>query len=343
MKRVFFILLFLVLGICPTISFAQVRGYTNVDENYIFDFKRKLPNYVVFENAIKDSVFEYKRLLHTEYLDAMKAMHLYLDTAISSNLNYYVSISGHMNYLPNQGFDCGISKVLFSKFKLNSLGIQTKLEAKLSSLKTIPYYNGEQLKARTDFKLLYSHNVRNVKVPAYMNSDVLSKYPLKECNYALDNNFACMTTRTTNDLMDGEFKLIHRQVKNSINMIKSRGPICALGAVVPGLGLTLVKKDTHRLRKSLLMGSIGLGAIAIGSKLYSNHYYQNYRADLLSLSAESNYRKANLSQKIFVSSFIGYCALSSVDFSFTAVIGIKNKWKQREINRYFRTHGSILF
>lgn len=328
---------------CNFKAYSQVTGYTNVDVDYLMDYKRKLPYPVTLEQAIKDSVFEYKNLLNLDYLEALKNLHKTLDSNILFNANFILKVQGSINYSRIRGYDCSISNTRFLGMKLNAIGIQQTLNKSLSLLSTVPYYNGEQLNAKSDFVIYYGCAISRKKESLERTYDVLSNNPILDLSYAKENGFDCLVTRVNKKLLDDKYTQIHAQINSSTNKLKGRGPICSLGALVPGLGLTLVKKDMPTLRKSLLFGSISLGAMAIGTKLYSNHYYQNYRADLQSSSAESNYRKASLTQKIFVSSFIGYCALSCIDFSFTAVIGTKNKWKQREINRYFRAHGPILF
>ena len=58
-------------------------------------------------------------------------------------------------------------------------------------------------------------------------------------------------------------------------------------------------------------------------------------------NAESNYNKASVSQKLFLSSLGGYGVLGLLDFGFTFGIGVKNKTIERDLNKAIEKGGII--
>jgi hypothetical protein len=115
-------------------------------------------------------------------------------------------------------------------------------------------------------------------------------------------------------------------------------------SLLPGLGKIQITKNSEKSRDvaysrklNFYLGtSISLGIIGGAAKLVSNHYYNEYKRQVLSGDPKNNFKIANISQKIFLSCLFSYGAMVVWDFSSTFGIGIGNKVLQRKVNKKLR-------
>lgn len=129
-----------------------------------------------------------------------------------------------------------------------------------------------------------------------------------------------------------------------LSKVKAYGPTCAFFSVWPGAGLEKVIETAgfndgkyqkmKRFSKVLKITSSILMASIVSSKIISINQYNSYLNNVYASGADRNYRVANFSQKVFVSSSFAYSLLSLIDLGFTIPIGTKYKRIANKINRY---------
>jgi hypothetical protein len=168
----------------------------------------------------------------------------------------------------------------------------------------------------------------------------LDKKALKALDHAHQFGFRAKVITETLSVIENDETIFYQNIKK-IENFSAPGVINSLSCLLPGTGLLRINKESYtqvkglswkKLGEGFLISSISLGAISIGSKVYSNIYYRRYKDDLFGVKALSNYKNANISQKVFLSSFIGYGILGVLDFTFTFCIGAKNKAVQTKLN-----------
>ena len=128
-----------------------------------------------------------------------------------------------------------------------------------------------------------------------------------------------------------------------LSEVKAYGPNCAFFSVWPGAGLGQVIETAgfndgkyqkmNRFSKVLKITSSILMASIVSSKIISINQYNSYLNNVYASGADRNYRVANFSQKVFVSSSFAYSLLSLIDLGFTIPIGTKYKRIANKINR----------
>jgi uncharacterized protein (TIGR02145 family) len=294
------------------------------------------------DEIIQDSTFEYKKLLPTEYRKLL--YNLYSETKKNGTSKEYVyQLKGDLNCERN-GL---ISGRFFSDFivygKMEKELLLPQMNEIIQDFHETPYYHGEILKAHSDLSLVFKLNTIELeKETFYLYMLKTQKVNgLEELNYAEDHSFNINEYKEILKIEDDGIVAFDESI-NYLSSFKSRGPVYAIGSVIPGLGMTLLTQDNFNsnrrkaFKKTLLISSISLGAISLGSKLISNFYYNRYKDNLFGIEASDNYKKANTLQKVFLTTGIGYCILGAIDFTATFAMGRKNKSVQNKLNNQIK-------
>jgi hypothetical protein len=295
------------------------------------------------DEIIQDSIFDYNKLLPNDYKELLLSLFSEVKKAESTSKEFIYKIKGELN-CDKDGNVSGYfnsEEIVFGKMKVD--GIIPKMNQIIKEFNTVPYYHGNILKARSDLSLVFKlERIDLEKETFYLSFSKTQKlkgnYELK---YASEYSFRIKQYDEKVKIEDGGNVAI-LQSTIYISSFRSKGPIYAIGSILPGLGMSLItygnsnSKIRTNFKKFLLISSITAGTAAVVSKLYSNQYYNRYLNYLNSESSAENYKKANALQKVFLSAGIGYCLLGAIDFTWTFVIGCKNKSIQNKLNKQIK-------
>jgi hypothetical protein len=303
--------------------------------------------------SIEDSVFEYKKLLPLNYTSAIDKMLNITKEHVGMNNDFTIKLYGTVNCSKNGEILASITRIESPYDNINEEKIKFELNSNLSDLKTIPYYKGQILMAKSDIELGFK------RITTDSDKDkIFDKSYVKNISESIDRNLLDEATYRgflfSSKMVDmkifDHFEIFKRENLTNISKFQAPRISNAFCCFLPGFGLSRVNRNanefelTHnwkKLGKTFLISSISLGVVSISSKIYSNIYYNRYKNDMFGSYAESNYKKANFSQKIFLSSLGGYGLLGLLDFGFTFGIGVKNKTIERDLNKAIEKGGII--
>lgn len=305
---------------------------------------------------IKDSVFDYKQLIWQKYTTTLQEI-------LSSSLAYFgqkesftiqLNASMQSNRNNTQVFRLSVSEfnVLGNSKNISKLTIEERLMDALRSKIPLPTYKGTVLLAQSKMELTLKREILKMPDQRFLTSNVKqASVTLSDpkINYAHDHGFRVKTYKEVTSIADGT-ETIYSKVDLKVASFHGRGSVYSFAAVIPGLGLKTVNRIQYKatgtaswekLSKTFLVSSISLGAIGVASKIFSEIYYNKYKENTFGLTARQNYNLANTSNKIFISSLLGYGLLSVLDFSFTFAVGIKNKSTQVKLNQFLKNDESF--
>jgi hypothetical protein len=299
--------------------------------------------------VIKDSIFEYKKLLPNEYKSLLNDLYYLVR---NEDDEFIYRFGGTLNYDESEGV---INQIQLREELTGSLDeseIIPLFNDRLRSFKTVPIYKGQKLKAHSKLDLVFSKDIINLK------HEIFEYYTLKN-SIELNSTLKSLTSHA-NEFGFKQFSQIEKytikdegedvitQSQKTIYKFSSRGPIYSLASVIPGLGLRLMhpnKESKYRnggIKNALLISSISLGVVSLASKIYSNYHYKIYKNDPFAENEKFHYSRSNTAQKIFVSSGIAYCVLGAIDFTWTFTLGCKNKNIQHRLNKHLTKSPSSL-
>jgi hypothetical protein len=295
------------------------------------------------DEIIQDSTFDYKRLLPIEYKELLFNLFTIAKKESTNIKQFEFHLQGIIN-CEKTGFILGhFSKCDILSGKINNQSLLQKMNEIIDDFHTAPYYHGKILKAHSDLSLVFIFD--RIKLDKkYFSFSMLKNQEingLNDLNYGHEHSFKRTAYMESLKIQDGGNDVLNGST-NYLSSFKSKGPIYAIGCILPGLGMSLLTQNNfnsyHRrgFKKMLLISSISLGAISVVSKMYSNRYYSRYKNDLFGATSNSNYNKANTLQKVFLTSGIGYCLLGVIDFTWTFAIGCKNKSIQNKLNNQIK-------
>ena len=315
----------------PKNSGVSIRCISNLDE------------------IIKDSIFEYKKLLPNDFNSLLNDLYYIVR---NEDDEFVYRFSGTLN--------CDENGIVLNqiqlKEKLDGSFDETKilplLNDRLRRFSTIPIYNGSRLKAYSQLDLVFSKDIIILK------PEVFERYKLKKfeeynptlksfINHANEFGFNQFSQLEKYSIKDRGDDIITSSQK-SIFKFSSKGPLYSFASVLPGLGLSLITRQTdarnniNKTRIALFASSISVGVISIASKIYSNYHYRLYLDNLDSVDGKSQYSRANVAQKVFIASGLTYCVLGAIDFSWTFVLGCKNKDVQHQLKEHLSKYPSSL-
>jgi hypothetical protein len=313
------------------------------------------------DEIIKDSIFEYKKLLPNDYVKLSKLLLDEVQSFFNSEEDFIVSVSGNLNCSKEGLMSNTLSKepeIIFRKLNNTSINdFDIKLSESLKNFNVIPYYKGNILMANSDFKFDFkrtnSVSVISVFKQNELESSTITESLLSQAESRGFDYYSHVEYLEVNDF----FSPLIRNRTTQFEKFKAPGISNSFLSFLPGLGLKNMTRNVDdkttsdeenrfynwsRLGTSFLISSLTLGAISISSKIYSKYYYNRYTNDLFGNNAEKNYKNANISQKIFLSSLIGYGVLSALDFTITFGIGAKNKCVQKELNTKLKSGKKII-
>lgn len=135
---------------------------------------------------------------------------------------------------------------------------------------------------------------------------------------------------------------IENEVVSVPKRVKSTGYINSLLSILPGAGVaSITRKSQYRSHypkyKTTFLISAGvlLTSAVVSNNIKSRNYALYKEATSINKSNEL-YKKANLANKVLLTSIGTYALLSLIDFTFTFKIATKNKTAQRRINKAIR-------
>lgn len=288
------------------------------------------------EESVKDSIFEYKKILPNVYSDLIISLFTIVKNQDKQIKNVNYTVSGSIKHNKQEAVVGTIENVDLGL--LIEKQIKPLLTQRINDVKVVPYYHGIELSAASNFKIFISKEVNSLP-ENYFSIMALKSYrniEHKHVNFAQNNDFKS-TMRSFSYRVEDDEDFLYTEKSMYIEKFNSKGPIYSLASVLPGLGLRSIAKgnleDKFFLRRGLIISSISLGGIAIASKLYSIYRYNLYRKDVYASYATKNYKQADLSQKVFIASGLAYCVLGAIDFTWTFSIGCKNKYVERQLNK----------
>lgn len=303
--------------------------------------------------SIEDSVFEYKRLLPLKYTSAVDKILNNIREHIGLNNDFAIKLYGTVNCSKNGEILASITRIESPDDNVNEEKIKFELNSNLSDLKTIPYYKGQILMAKSDIELVYKQRT------TYSNKDEIFEMPnvkhfsgsfsRSQLDEAYSRGFSFSSKKVELYISDNN-ETVKSDESINVSKFDAFGISNSLWSFLPGLGLNRVTRNSNeyelphnwkKLGRTFLITSISFGVISISSKIYSNIYYNRYKNDMFASNAESNYNKASVSQKLFLSSLGGYGLLGLLDFGFTFGIGVKNKTIERDLNKAIEKGGII--
>jgi hypothetical protein len=295
--------------------------------------------------TIKDSIFEYKKLLPKEYNQTINGIFNELNKIFNQDGDFIVSAKGSMDCSKTGVVSFNLNSVEHMLGKGNEDRIRSIINSSFSQFNTVPYYKGNILAAHSDFKLIFKQSINtseNWKTFDYseVKSSTVDSVDKVNLDQAYQRGFKYRSQNESIEVSDFGNILINEK---STRIEKFEAPWISnsMWCLLPGLGIKRITKDAVQnynvfnwkmLGKTFLVSSISLGVISISSKIYSYVNYNRYKYDMFGSAAATNYKKANISQKIFLSSLGGYGLLGLLDFGFTFGIGVKNKAIAKDLN-----------
>lgn len=305
--------------------------------------------------VIKDSVFDYKKLLPNEYKEFI--ISVFNDQRIKNKEGFTLTLSGEISSFTN-----GIisTNLLITSNESNKTSKKEVLGKKETALLAQPIYRGQFLNSSSDVNVEMKLISNEQQVTKFLSWDLLdneSDIDYDSLRYAWSNGFKYLPVVSEASITEnGENIFIQKNKK--VKKFQSSGLLPALGSILPGLGTGILIKDVNinlfehnniyvqnfkkrrKIRNGLLASSISLGLISIVSKVYSNYQYTFYKRDVFAPKAEDYYSRANAFQKVFLSSLGAYAVLGVIDFSICFKIGGENKKYERGLNKALRVENN---
>ena len=293
---------------------------------------------------LKDRIFPYDSLMPNQTNHLINSLKQTL--ILSFNHDVRVDLNGKIEFGSN-----GLNKSKLNTLKISSgsdselSALSKKIDLKLLSLET-PIYQGNYLLAQKnlaiDFAItqtkkrdqgFYSYNFfAENKVSTELSNNML---------WAIDKKFKYIkSTKNITFTINGE--LISEPNKNYITRFIPLGPIYSFYSLIPGGGILKVDQTRkHYPGAKMIHFSIPIGTIALGSFLYSNYQYNNYKSSL----DPSVFSRANMMHKVFLSTLTTYAILGVIDFTRSFLKGIDNVKLARKINKEIKEkhNGGLLF
>lgn len=308
----------------------------------VLDKKSGLNLYCVekIEYLFNDTVISYNELVPVEF---SKLKNTLSELLINSNIKNF-------NFTGTLRFD-SLGKNVSDGFRaidnIENQILYNSIKKTISNWSVYPYYNDIKVKSYLTLNISYQSTIDEIYKKAHytnrvhFSSNFYDKSLLSEiqkCDQG-KRHFKYKSELKTN-LTIINTEVISRQNDVILKKMIGKGPVYSIYSVLPGLGKMQITKnsfvshDVSYIRKqNLYLGtSITLGIIGSVSKLISNYYYAQYRADF----TNKNYNIANFTQKVFLSSLATYSIMFVYDFSSTFALGIGNKTLQRKVNKKIR-------
>jgi hypothetical protein len=300
------------------------------------------------KELIKDSIFEYKKLLPETYFSTVDKMFSNVKSHFDQNSEFIVSVSGSVENSRNGEFKFSLSKIDPLIGKINENKLRLSLSSTLSEWNTVPYYKGNILMANSDFQLTFKRTVTESNFWSPFKMDNVRNYSADNSRVlaAFGRGFTYKSNSETTTITD-QGEIVRKETFSSVSKFKAPSQFNAALCLLPGLGVVSANRNSQSYRwkkvgKSFLISSISIGAISLSSKIYSNIYYSRYRYNPAGINANSDYKKANISQKVFLSTLGAYAFLGAMDFTFTFGIGVRNKKIEKDLNEQLKIGRQII-
>lgn len=321
------------------------------DVNVKFDFINQYYGYgfQIFcleniEERAKDSIFDYKKLLPDVYNSIIDKMYSNMRSQFDINSDFAVLVNANINCsrLGNIEYNLTLLKAA------NEEKLKKTLVSALAEWNTVPYYHGNILMAKSDMQLTFKREVKPLKQSSLFKLNNVRSHTIDKDTLStlISKGFKCKTS-VENILITDNKEIVKKQITTTVNEFKAPSIYNSGLFIIPGLGLTTTHRNSEsykwkKIGKSFLISSISIGAISLSSKIYSNFYYSRYRNDPTGINVTSEYKKANFSQKVFLSTLGAYALLGAVDFIFTFDVSMKNKKYEKIINKQLKVGDEVI-
>ncbi len=290
------------------------------------------------DEIINDSIFNYKKLLPDVYEKLLFDLSKTARNGFTED-DFVYQVKGSIDCNKTGDIKSSIisDDVIFGELKKPEL--LADINSIMKDFDEVPYYKGIIVMAHSDLSLTFKIETHDLPRLSFESSTLKNKNT-NAIFYANENKFKIRRYKETLKIEDNENIFTSETIY--VKSFKGRGPLYSIASVLPGLGLYSVTRKGYKNapKKALLISSISLGAISIGSKIVSNIYYNRYKNDLFGTTTTENYKTANTFQKVFLTTGVGYCFLGAIDFTWTFSIGCKNKATQLRLNNQIKANPS---
>jgi hypothetical protein len=297
-----------------------------------------------FDETLKDTTLDYSIYLPNEFSLLKNKFIAYLTYKDRIKNNQKIIFSGELVF-DSKGNN--VSQIGDFNTEI-SQDISNDLSLILMKWSNFPFYNDLKIKSKTniDFEFIKHKDIieknDNFALRVISNSINSFESDFKSCfAECISRGFNYLYFKSDYDLRINQ-KFEKFENKSTLKKVIGKGPLISVLAIIPGLGLHQITKNTDtiyshkKLKNTILTSSIIVGFIGLSSKIISSYYYNSYKSQLNSSNARNYFEIANMTQKIFLTSLYTYSALSLIDFTFTFKIGVKNKSIQHKMNKQIR-------
>ena len=300
--------------------------------------------YLDIDATISESIFDYKKLLPDVYNSIIDKMYSNMRSQFDINSDFAVLVNANINCsrLGNIEYNLTLLKAA------NEEKLKKTLVSALAEWNTVPYYHGNILMAKSDMQLTFKREVKPLKQSSLFKLNNVRSHTIDKDTLStlISKGFKCKTS-VENILITDNKEIVKKQITTTVNEFKAPSIYNSGLFIIPGLGLTTTHRNSEsykwkKIGKSFLISSISIGAISLSSKIYSNFYYSRYRNDPTGINVTSEYKKANFSQKVFLSTLGAYALLGAVDFIFTFGVSMKNKKYEKIINKQLKVGYEVI-
>lgn len=283
-----------------------------------------------------DSTYSYKELMPQAYLTLLDTLGSNLINSISlkDTKSFKVDLDGNILFNKNgENISNGIKIATTNSNIRHNNKLQTNLNQIINQWGDIPYYHDLAIKSSSPIQYSLIYKKHTSKFDWNGNPYYIKNY------YSLPSGLIDSLQLASNNSFRSQYLEIQK-VPNARDTIKTtsiksfagKGPIYSLLSFAPGLGMTSINpKSQNKSKVKLWHFSIPIGLITAASLVYSNYFYNKYKSS--NDFKQSDYDKANISHKVFLTSSSIFAILAMVDFGITFKIGTKNKILQRNINQ----------
>lgn len=297
-----------------------------------------------FNESLKDTTLDYSIYLPNEFSSLKNKFIAYLTSKDRIKNNQKITFSGELVFDSNGN---NVSQIGDFNPEISE-DFSNDLRLILMKWSNYPYYDDLKIKSKTkiDFEFIKHKDIieKNDNFALRVISNSINSYgnDFKSCfAECISRGFNYSYYKPDYDLKINQ-KFEKFENKSSLKKVTGKGPLISVLAIIPGLGLHQINRNTdfiyshQKLKKTLLTSSIIVGFIGLSSKIISSYYYNSYKSQLNSSNARNYFEIANMTQKIFITSLYTYSALSLIDFTYTFKIGVKNKSIQHKMNKQIR-------
>lgn len=303
--------------------------------------------------SIKTNTYDYKLLMPYDYkILKSKIFSLFPFNSDIKNGDK-IEIASNINFT-SFGENASIITKFKSSFfdKEKELNHKNNLQNLLNTTLPKPIYRGQNVISTSELKYdIVFYKKKEYDLYSYFKDDYQERVKLfNSISSSLNKDIINAKELGLNPKIEYKSKVIfiNNQKVDSISeyvlsSVKSDNFRYNLLCIIPGLGIINAEPNRKRIPGIKLFHiSIPLGALSLGSLIYSSVVYNNYRNS--KDFPETKYKLANTFHKVFLSTAATYSLLGLIDFSMTFKLSLKNKKLVNRINNEIQNkhNGALL-